>query len=134
MKIFSFIILPISIVLIFIILWNKEKYPLNADYIKAFYQIDLTNRVNSKDCISVRNQHTVILKLTEQEVLQLLSKDLPGYSHWREVTTDESYGNSDFLIDGFVNKNLMMSYRVTNSFEQRIIVNKVNGEVILTSS
>ena len=134
MKYFAFIISFFALIFCIIFLWNKEKYPLNSDYIRAVYQIEIPTRFNSKDCVSIRNIHTVILVLTEQEIHQLLSKNLLGYTNWRQVTPDESYGSSDVLVNGDIDKHLMEAHRVTNSFEQRIIINTITGKVILISA
>jgi len=132
MRIIIFILPLLSAVLL--ASCNYEKYPLASDYINALYNIRIPSEINFEYGLLLRNEHTIICELKEQEIQLLLSRQLPGYSQWRNITPDESYGNKDIVVDGFKNKNLFESHRVYNGLNQIIIVNTLDNKVILLNS
>ena len=134
--------IPLTILLTFVLIFcfwlgTSEIYTRcmsNTEYIRRLYNIDLSSEANMKEGVSLRNEHTVICVLPEKRIQELLSKRLPGYSEWRKVPPEESYGNSDIVVDGFVEKGLFEAHRVTGKFEQQILINICTRKIIMINT
>ena len=103
----------------------------NKEYIRRLYDINLSSEVNTKENVSLRNEHTVICVLTEKAIQDLLSRQISGYSEWRKVPPEESYGNSDIVVDGYTEKELFETHRVKGKLHQQIFINILTRKVIM---
>ena len=106
----------------------------NVEYIRNLYNINMSDEVNTAGNVALINKNTVICKLSEKALAKLLERRLPGYSEWRKVPPNESHGNRDIVVDGFVEKSLFEAHRVAKGFHQRIIVNTSKRKIIFFSA
>lgn len=124
------------IIFIFLVVSFEVFVPPSArmstrEFILHVYDIDLSTEVDTGGNVMMLNNRTVICKLSQDEIKKLLSKTIPGYSGWRKVGPEESYGNRDIVIDGFVERSLFEARRITKGIEQQIIVDTASGRVVL---
>jgi len=106
----------------------------NREYVRELYGIDLSSEVNTKENVSLRNEHTVICVLPAKTIQDLLSKRMSGYSEWRKVPPEESYGNSDIVVDGYTEKGLFEAHRVTGKLHQQMFINIFTRKTILINT
>jgi len=110
------------------------KHMTNREYVRELYGIDLSSEVNTKENVSLRNEHTVICVLPAKTIQDLLSKRMSGYSEWRKVPPEESYGNSDIVVDGYTEKGLFEAHRVTGKLHQQMFINIFTRKTILINT
>lgn len=84
--------------------------------------------------IVTHTERTLVFVVPEAAIDAILSKGVPGYSNWEKITENESYGNKDIVIDGFVEKSAFRANRNQGKWSQQIIINKAKCTVICTTT
>ena len=109
--------------------WRTVNKP--SEYIWKLYNIGMPDTIDKKGSVTLLNEHTVISILPQQAIDNLLSNRLSGYSNWRKVSPDESYGNIDVVVYGSIKKSLFEAHRHINGLDQQIIVDTSRRKIIL---
>jgi hypothetical protein len=98
------------------------------------YDIDLAKMLGASEKVILDKNWTMIFKYNKDVLDKFTQESLgSGYSEWRPLTEGLSFGNSEYVADGFYLKNAKYSVKSGRLFTYHTIVDFDSSQVVMMS-